>query len=215
MGWGDYAGYLGGIGPGAWWQSQDGYEDPAKAAEPWLDKIPGQVGQYLNPYIQQGQGAYDTLNNQYGNMINDPGGMVNKIGGGYQQSPGFKFALQQALQGAGHAAAAGGMAGSPEHEQQNMGIATQLANQDYNQWLGNALGMYGAGMSGEQDIYGKGYGASSDMAQAMNAYLQSKGQLGYAGAANRNQYNLGQEGMLLGAAGNAAKAYSGGGGVFY
>src|SRR5579864_175938 len=109
-----------------------GHEDPAESANPYFDQIPGQLEKYYNPYIQRGNRAGDAMEGAYGNLINDPGGMLNKIGGGYQQSPGFKFAMQQALQGAGHGAAAGGMAGTPQHEQQNMEIATNLANQDYN-----------------------------------------------------------------------------------
>ena len=107
----------------------------------------------MQPYIDQGQAQYGNLNSQYGQLMNDPGGRMNQIGQSYHQSPGFQFALQQALQGAGHAAAAGGMAGSPHHEQQNMGLATNLANQDYNQWLQQALGLYGRGMSGSQSLY--------------------------------------------------------------
>ena len=34
------------------------------------------------------------------------------------------------------------MAGSPQHEQENMQLATNLGNQEYNGWLTKALGLY-------------------------------------------------------------------------
>lgn len=170
-----------------WALRQAGYQDPSRNAMKDLDQIPGQINPYYKPYSEAGQRQIGNLESQYGQMTNDPGGMVNKIGGNYQQSPGFKFALQQALQGSGHAAAAGGMAGSPQHEQQNMGIATNLANQDYNTWLQHALGLYGSGVQGEQDLMHEGYGAGNEYAQSTGNNLQSKANLKFGGAQSQNQ----------------------------
>jgi len=175
--------------------------DPSKSAGKYLDQIPGQTGKYFDPFIGRGNRAGDILEGQYGNLLNDPSGMLNKIGQGYQQSPGFKFALQQAMQGAGHAAAAGGMAGSPQHEQQSMGLATNLANQDYNSWLQNALGLYGQGLSGEQNMYGVGFDASKSQADQIAQALAARSQLDYASRANRNQSIGGGIGSLIGGAG--------------
>lgn len=167
--------------------------NPANAAMPYLNKIPGAVTPYYQPYVNAGNQALPQLENQYSDLINNPGAKVNQIGSNFQQSPGFQFALQQALQGAGHAAAAGGMAGSPEHEQQNMGIATQLGNQDYYNWLGNAENMYGTGLSGEGNLANMGYNASKSLSDQIAQALAAKAQLGYAGKAAQNQ----QEGSLI------------------
>src|ERR1700690_1331158 len=101
-----------------------GFKNPADAASPYYGQIPGQTNPYFEPYFNNGVNSGKTLNDQYSGLMNDPGGMMNKFGESYKESPGMKFAIQQALQASGNAAAAGGMAGSPQHEQQNM----QLAN---------------------------------------------------------------------------------------
>jgi hypothetical protein len=181
------------------------YSDPSKDAQKYLNKVPGTVKPYYDPYIQAGQRQLPGLENQYGQMMNDPGQFINNIGQGYQKSPGFDFALQQALQGSGNAAAAGGMAGSPQHEQQNMGLATNLANQDYNQWLQTALGQHQQGLAGSQGLYNSGMGMSDQLAQLLAGNLGSQASLSYAGGANRNQMNLG----TIGAIGGGMSSYFG------
>ena len=178
-----------------------GTSDPSKGVGKILGQIPGAISGYYQPYIAAGQGALPQLQQQYGNLLNNPGQMVNNIGSNYHQSPGFQFALQQALQGSGHAAAAGGMAGSPEHEQMNEQMATGMADQDYNQWLQNAMGMYGQGLSGEQGLASGGLTAGNAMAQQVAQELAAQAQLKYAGQASQNQQTGGLWGGLAGAAG--------------
>lgn len=166
-----------------------GYKNPADAAMPYLNQIPGQTNQYFQPYFDAGKKALDPLQKQYDQLLNGAGDKLNDIGKAYQQSPGLQFAIQQAMQGAGHAAAAGGMAGSPQHEQQNMELATNLTNQDYNNWMGNALGLYGAGLSGEQGMAGMGQQAGQSMADMIAQTLAQQANLSYAGQQNKNQQN--------------------------
>jgi hypothetical protein len=174
------AGFLGGGFMG-------GDEDPKKEAMEYLHQIPGAISPYFNPFIDAGRGAIPALQGQYGSLLSNPGGKLNDIGSGYHQSPGFQFALQQALQGSGHAAAAGGMAGSPQHEQQNMQLATDIGNQDYNNWMHNALGLYGAGLSGEEGLYKGGLTASTSMADQIAQMLAAKSKVSYEGAAQSNE----------------------------
>lgn len=179
------------------------YKNPADSAMGYMDQIPGQLEKYMNPYIQAGQRQGAGLEGQYGQLMNDPGGRMNQIGQSYQQSPGFKFALQQALQGGNHAAAAGGMAGSPQHEQQNMQLATNMANQDYNQWMQNALGMYGRGMSGSENMYNTGARTGMAMGEDMASMMANKAKLAYEGQNAENQHEGGMWGNLMGAAATA------------
>jgi hypothetical protein len=165
--------------------------DPSKEADKYLKQIPGMAHGIYDPYMQQGQRLGGMLEGQYGQLMGDPGGMLNKIGGGYQQSPGFQFALKQALQAGGNAAAAGGMAGSPMHERANMETATGLANQDYNQWLQNAMGMYGTGLQGAQGMYGAGANAAGNLAGMLGSNLQDRASNAYSGANWRNSMNIG------------------------
>ena len=181
------------------------HKNPASAANQYISQIPGQTASYYQPYINAGQNALPGLQQQYGSLLNNPGGRLNEIGQNYHQSPGFQFALQQALQGANHAAAAGGMAGSPEHEQQNMQLATNLGHQDYNNWLGQATGLYGQGLQGEQGLASMGQHAGSSMADMIAQTLAQQGQYAYEGRAGQNQANgsvwsnLGSGAGLLGA----------------
>lgn len=175
-----------------------GGSDPSKAANKYLNKIPGMAGQQYNPYINAGQRQLPGLEDEYAKMMGNPGDFINNIGAGYQKSPGFDFAMQQALQGSGNAMAAGGMAGSPMHEQMNMGLATNLANQDYNQWLQNALGQHQQGMEGSQGLYQGGMNASDAYAKMLADTYGSQASNAYSGSQSRNNMMMGALGGLAG-----------------
>lgn len=166
--------------------------DPNKAANKYLRQQPDVLRQYYDPYVNYGQNAMGQVQNQYNNLLSNPGGFLNQIGTGYQQSPGFNFALQQALQASKNAAAAGGMAGSPQHEQQAMQTATGLANQDYNNWMQNALGLYGQGLGAAQNAAGIGSNAASSLADSLANNLASRGSLAY----NTRKNNLNMLGSV-------------------
>lgn len=166
-----------------------GNKNPADAANNYYNQIPGQTQQYYQPHIDAGRNSLQHLQDQYSGLLNNPGGKLNEIGSSFQKSPGFDFALQQALQGGNHAAAAGGMAGSPQHEQQNMQLATQLGNQDYNNYLGHATGLYNQGLQGEQGLNQQGLGASNNMAEMIAHMLAQQGQNAYTGQQDQNMGN--------------------------
>jgi hypothetical protein len=230
------------------------YQNPADAANPYLSQIPSMEGQYYNPYIQAGQNMLGKLQNQYGQltapqgqiqnsyanlagnlpnvqaqlnqMMQNPGQFINSLGQGYQQSPGFKFSVDQATNAANRAAAAGGMAGSPAEQQALAGTITGLADQDYNNWLNHTLGVMGQGLqggmglgefglqgqtglfnrglSGEEGINQMGYNASDAMARAIQQMLLSQASLAYAGGINQNENQGGDIGSIL--SGGAALA---------
>lgn len=179
--------------------------NPADAANKYIGQIPGATSKYFEPYVHYGQEALPILQGQYNDLLGSPGGKLNEIGQSFHESPGFKFALQQALQGANHAAAAGGMAGSPQHEQQNMQIGTNLANQDYYNWLNQATGLYGKGLSGEQGLMGGGLQAGNNLADMIAQTLAQQAQYEYEGQAAKNESknslfsNIGSGLGLLGA----------------
>ena len=120
-------------------------------------------------------------------LMNNPGDVMNKIGGGFKESPGYQFQLQQGQNAANNAAAAGGMAGSPMHEQHNMELATNLANQDYNNWIKNAMGMYGQGLQGEQGMYDIGSRAGIGLGEDLASMRAQQGRMAYEEAAGKNQ----------------------------
>lgn len=163
-----------------------GNNNPADAGMGYLDQIPGETHKNLDPWANYGM-----------NLTQHPGERLNEIGQGYHQSPGFQFALQQALQGSGHAAAAGGMAGSPQHEFQNMGIATGLADQDYNKWLENAMGLHNTG-------YTQGQSASTNINDQIIQALAAKSGLAYKGTQAQNESQGNIFGNILGGASTLA-----------
>ncbi len=171
----------------SWLSNLFGGKNPADAAMPYLNQIPGQTNQYYQPYFDAGKNSLPILQGQYDKLLNDPGAWMNKIGESYQQSPGFKSAMEQALQAGGHAAAAGGMAGTPQNQFQEMQMATNLANQDYNNYLQNALGLYGQGLTGQQGMAGMGLQAGQGMADIIAQTLAQKGNLAFQGQAQQNQ----------------------------
>jgi hypothetical protein len=196
------AGYGGGLAGAGLAQLFSNWKNPADAAMPELNKIPNYLNSAYQPYIDAGNKSLGNLQSQYGNMVSNPGDILNNIGSGFQKSPGFDFALQQALQASNNAQAAGGMAGSPQHEQLNMGIATNLGNQEYNDWISKALGIYGQGTQGEQELSNQGYNASNELVQSLvNSMLQKAG-LQYQGQNAENQH----EGGALGAFGGGLGA---------
>jgi hypothetical protein len=186
--WGGKASGLGQIGSGIMGLFGN-HSNPADAANKYINQIPGQTNQYYQPWNQAGQNMIPGMTDQYNQLMNDPGGKYNKIGESYHQSPGFQFALQQALGGAGHAAAAGGMAGSPQHEQQNMGIATGLANQDYNNYMQGATGLYNQGLNGGENMMNRGAQAGNNQA---NMIAQTLAQQGSNAAIGQMQHNQNQ-----------------------
>jgi hypothetical protein len=182
-----------------------GGKNPADAAMPYLNQIPGQTQQYQQPFFEAGKNQLPGLQDQYSKLMNDPGGRMNDIGKSFQESPGFKFAMQQAMQGGNHAAAAGGMAGSPQHEQQNMQMATDLGNQEYNNWMDKALGMYGQGLNGSQGMANQGQQAGQSMSDTIAQTLAQQGNLAFQGQRQKNQ----NQNDLFGGAFNAAGSLAG------
>lgn len=194
------------------------YPNPATGAMQYFQQMMQGLPGYYQPYQQAGMNAYNGVNSQFGQtnsllpglmskysqLANNPSQVLQQIGSQYQQSPGFQFQTGQALNSANRAAAAGGMLGSPQEQQQIAGTVNNLANQDYYQYLNNATGqmdiglgggsqLYGQGLQGQMgeanQISGQGFNASNELAQSIANALASMGSMSYAGQANQNQTN--------------------------
>jgi hypothetical protein len=138
--------------------------------------LPAQISKTMNPYYQPyisaGTSALPTLQEQLNMLINDPSAFMSGIGSHYSQSPGYDFSYNQAMNAANQAASAGGMLGSPMHQQQASTMAQGLANKDYYDYLNSALGMYQKGLSGLGGLTELGYTSSNELAQSLaNAFL--------------------------------------------
>lgn len=194
------AGGLGGLGAGLGQMMFGGGGNPYDAASGYLNQIPGATRPYFQPYMDAGQKALGQLTGEYGGLINDPNAKLNAIGKGYQKSPGFDFQMNQGMQAANNAAAAGGMLGSPQHQQNAQNVAQGIANQDYYNYLNHALGLYGTGLSGMSGINQMGYGANDQMAKIMADMLSQQGQMAFAGQAAQNQNEGQMWGNIMGGA---------------
>lgn len=187
-----------------------GKANPYKQAAPYYEQIPGQLHQYYDPYVEMGGTGREQMGDlyqQYGAMAQDPGTYQAQLGAGFQADPGYQWNLDQQLQAQNQAMAAGGMSGSPQSQQFAQQLAGNLADQQYQKYLQNQMGIAGTGLQGQQGIAGKnlqfGFGASDQMAQNMQDYLYNRGNLA-AGRAqdyrNRLQGGIGA-GLGLGGSG--------------
>lgn len=184
-----------------------GYKNPANAANPYLDQVKN-LNQYQDPWFNTGKDALGQTYSQYTDITNNPGGKINQIGESYSESPGLKSAIQKALEAAGGAAAAGGMAGSPEHEEQNMQTATDLANQDYYKWLEHAQNMYNTGLGGLQGESQQGQQAGQNMTDRISAAMAQQANMAYQNQQQKNQNKFDLWHTALKGAGQIAGSFS-------
>lgn len=175
-----------------------GGSNPYSKSMSTLGQIPGQVSKLYQPYMSAGTQALPTLEDQYTQLLTDPGAMFNQMGQSFQQSPGFNFAMQQALQGSNQAAAAGGMAGSPQHEQQNQQLATNLADQDYYNYMNQVMGLYGKGLSGEQGLAQMGLQSTQDMSRTISNIMAGQAMMQAQAAKAKGQSTSSGMAALLG-----------------
>jgi hypothetical protein len=135
------------------------------AVQSQLGQIPGMISPYYQPYIQAGQESLGGLQEQLGQMTQDPGALMNMLGQGYRQSPGLQMSEQQAIEAANRAAAAGGQLGAPGVQ---AAIAKQvhgMGEQDYGDYLNRVLGLYGTGVQGLTGLTGLGAQEGAGLAQ--------------------------------------------------
>lgn len=161
--------------------------NPEDEANEYLKKIPDQMRPYFDPYFNAGKDSLGKAQGAYGDMMNDPNAIISRLGAGYQQSPGFKFQMQQGENSINNANAAGGMLGTGQHEQMAGQFANDLANKDYNQYLDHALGIYGAGVQGQQNIANMGQTAGNEFGTSLGNLGTTRAGLAYEGSLNKNK----------------------------
>lgn len=191
------------------------YTNPADKAMPYLNQIPGQLKPYYDPYINAGQSSLSTLMNQYNTLLNNPGAVMAMAGQGFQQSPGYQFQMNQGMNAANNAAASGGMLGTGAHQVNAATIGSNLANQDYYNYLSKALGLFSQGLAGTEGLNQMGYGASNEYANTLGNNLMNQANMSYAGAQNQNQYNSDNYNRMMGLYGAGAGAATGAYGQFF
>lgn len=185
---------------------------PADAANKYLNQIPGVAHQGYDPYIQQGKEADTALNGQYSSMTQDPQAFIDNLMKNYQTSEGYNFQKNALTKDLGNAAAAGGVAGTPL-DQMNQGQAIQgLLSQDQQQYLQNALGVFGQGQAGQQGVSNRGYSATGSLTDTLGNALNQQGGLAFQGQTQKNSDRNAMIQSLIKALGVGAGGYFSGGG---
>lgn len=181
-----------------------GGKNPADQANQTLGQIPGKINGYYQPFFDAGKSELPGYQDMMNKLMSDPGGFINSLGKGYQQSPGYQWNLGQGESAINNANAAGGMLGTPQHQQQAGQLASNLANQDYNQWMQNAMSAFGTGTKGAGDIVSGGQKAGGSLADAIAQVLGQQAQYQYAGQAGQNAGQSQSAGNILGGAAGLA-----------
>lgn len=200
-------------------------QNPADAAMPYYNQIPGTLNNIFQPYTQAGLNAVQPFTNQNPNIINEymgqtnalthnPSGFMNALGSTFQQSPGYNWQKNQAMQAVNNAAVAGGMAGSPMQQQNSANVVNQLANQDYYNYLNHVMDVYNRGYGGLGNMYGIGANIAGNMYNAganltgqyasdLASAMMNQGNMKYLSGVNQNQQTGGLFGSLAGLGGLA------------
>lgn len=164
-----------------------GGKNPADAAMPYLNQIPGMEKQYYDPFINMGKEATNTLNPQFNQMSGNPAEFLEGLMEKYQPSRSYQLRNEEALRSAGNTAAAGGMRGSLGDIKNESRISDSLMGDDMQQWLQNVLGIQGRGQSGLGHEFDTGYDASKSLSGDLSNIMGTQGQLAFQGQANQNR----------------------------
>lgn len=164
-----------------------GGKNPADAAMPFLNQIPGMEKSYLEPYINRGNEAANRLTPQFNQMTQNPADFLEGILKNYEPSRAYQLSRDEALKAAGNTAAAGGMRGSLNDITNESRIADSLLGEDMQRWLQNVLGIQTRGEQGLGHQFDTGFSASTGLSGDLANVLGTQAGLAFQGQANQNQ----------------------------
>lgn len=191
-----------------------GYSNPADAAQPYLNKIPGYTDQYMNPYINIGQTAGNIAQQQYGAMASNPSQYFNSLYSGYETSPEYNFLSDQLKKTQNATAASGGFSGTANDINDQMSAQNALLDQNWDRYFNQVTGLQNTGLAGETGMYNTGFGASNNALNALQNYANASAQNQFGGTQASNAMSSGMLGTLLGATGAGLGLYGSANGWF-
>jgi hypothetical protein len=162
-------------------------KSPYDEASRIYGQIPGATQPFFQPYIDAGRSAMGDLQGQYGQLTGQTGDVYNRLAGGYQESPGYKRQLEQAMGGVNRAAAAGGMLGTPAAQLQAADVGQNVASRDFGDYMNRVQSLYGMGLGGLGEINKMGYGASTNYADMLGNIMAQQGGTSALSQALQNQ----------------------------
>lgn len=187
-----------------------GGRNPADAANPYLNQIPGVGHQYYDPYVNAGRDASSRTKSQYEELMSDPTAFMNKLMQGYKPSEGYQYQKDALTKEMGATSAAGGIAGTPMDQKAQAEGVQGLLGKDQQQYLQNAFGAFNTGLQGEEGIAGRGYNASGSLADLLGGALNQQGGLAFQGQSQKNSNQNGLFAALAKALGMGVGAFAGG-----
>lgn len=181
-------------------------KNPNRAAEPYLQQIPGQAKQAYQPYIQQGADARGRVSSSYDQMLDDPYSWLDDIYQHYTPSAGYQRQKEQLEQEMRNTAAAGGYASTPFHEKQQAELVKSLLDSDFGNYRDSIMGIQDRGLRGYEGFEQRGYESDMGLADILINALQQRGGMAFSGANAKNQ----NRSDLLRSGAQAVGAYAGG-----
>lgn len=174
------------------------YKNPADSAMPYLQKIPGLITPYYQPYIDTGNQAMSQFFNQVSQLGTPTGAtdIYNQLASGYSTSPGAQYSMDQATKQTNQLAAASGMFGTPSEQAALASEIEGISSKDFNQYMDQMFSLYSTGLHGEEGLTKLGYGASSELASDLAKNLMSEAGLEFAGTQGENKYNAANSNAL-------------------
>lgn len=195
------------LGVGGLFKGFKSFMSPDKGyqkAQNELDKYYGQSQQYLQPYQQQGQEAYGSLNGAMNNLLN-PSSLMDQWLNDYDQSEASKIAQARAMESGNNAASSMGISGSTPALQAMQAGSAEIGAQDQQRYIDRMIQQYLQGAGLAQNIYGVGAQAGSQMGQNAANMGNNSAEMAYG-----RQNAPGQMfGNLLGTAANLGGSYMG------
>lgn len=177
-------GLMGGLSGGG---DAEANKKAMEAAMGYMNQIPGTMKPYYDPYINAGTSAIPGYQDMMKQLMQNPNDFLAKMGQSYQASPGYEWNKSQAEKGISNANAAGGLAGSPQHERMNAEMVSGLASKDYNDYMNRIMQAFGFGAAGTEGLIKQGGAMSSDLATNLAQSLMNQANLAYKGGINQNQ----------------------------
>ena len=163
-----------------------GRRDATGEAKGHLDNISGIGHSSYDDYIDRGRRAGSRLEDEYTGLLDDPTALINKIMQNYHESEQYGYEKDKLGREIGASAAAGGVAGTPYHQQQQGEMVQGLLSKDMQQFLKNALGRYDTGLAGEKGFYDTGKDATDNLTSILTGVEGSKAGLDYEDAKSKN-----------------------------
>ena len=149
----------------------DSFLHPEKAykkAGEQAEQYYGQAQDYLQPYNQYGQDAYQDMSGAMQSLLN-PAALQDEWASGYQTSPYAQMQQERAQNQGLNAASSMGLMGSSPALQAIQAGTSNIGMADQNNYMDNLMQKYLAGAGLAQNIYGTGAAAGGQMGQnAMN-----------------------------------------------